>query len=565
VSVVIAMLVHDALDRAAQVARHWAEHGCPVVIHVDRCVSDDRLAAFQEQLADLDTIRYSPRFRCHWGTWALVAASQAAAEMALRDFPHAGHVFLASGSCLPLRPVEEFTRYLDRHEGTDFIESVTIDEVPWTVGGLDTERFTLSFPFAWKSQRFLFDRFVEVQRALGYRRRMPAGLAPHLGSQWWCLSRRTLLAILRDPRRAEIERFFRRVWIPDESYFQTVARMHSGRIESRSLTLAKFDFQGRPHIFFDDHLQLLRRSDCFVARKIWAGADGLYRAFLTEPVPAVNTAEPNPAQIDRIFTRAVQRRTRGRPGLCMPGRFLDLRRVVERTAAPYSVFSGVDSVFPDVAAWIETLTEMRVHGHLFAPERAMFADDQRVYSGALSDTAALRDYDPAAFLRNLVWNTRGERQAFQFGPADRQEIAPFLAEDPNAHITLVTGAWALDLFRTTPDARAARTEAARLQRREAAFAALLRRMDTRARVRILTLAEMLEQPLEVLQHAIEDIGAPQGQHLAEAPRMTDLGGFDTFLQDLKNLGMNPYLVGDFHSVIETGATARAGGRPYLVQ
>ena len=32
------MLCHTALDRAAQVARHWAERDCPVVIHVDRRV-----------------------------------------------------------------------------------------------------------------------------------------------------------------------------------------------------------------------------------------------------------------------------------------------------------------------------------------------------------------------------------------------------------------------------------------------------------------------------------------------------------------------------------------------
>ena len=26
---------HEAYERAAQLARHWADHGCPVVIHVD--------------------------------------------------------------------------------------------------------------------------------------------------------------------------------------------------------------------------------------------------------------------------------------------------------------------------------------------------------------------------------------------------------------------------------------------------------------------------------------------------------------------------------------------------
>ena len=37
-SVGIVMLVHTALDRAEQAARHWAASGCPVVIHVDKSV-----------------------------------------------------------------------------------------------------------------------------------------------------------------------------------------------------------------------------------------------------------------------------------------------------------------------------------------------------------------------------------------------------------------------------------------------------------------------------------------------------------------------------------------------
>ena len=34
----IVMLVHTALDRAEQAARHWSAGGCPVVIHVDKVV-----------------------------------------------------------------------------------------------------------------------------------------------------------------------------------------------------------------------------------------------------------------------------------------------------------------------------------------------------------------------------------------------------------------------------------------------------------------------------------------------------------------------------------------------
>jgi len=237
------MLCHTALGRAAQVARHWAERGCPVVIHVDARVKrreHDRLLADLDGLAN---VRFSRRHTCEWGTWGLVKATQDAAQMMLDEFPSARHVFLASGSCLPLRPVEELRAYLDERPRADFIESVTTADVGWTVGGLDAERFTLRFPFSWRKRRRLFDIYVRLQRHLGLRRRIPSGLVPHLGSQWWCLTRNTLSAILSDPRRAEFDRYFRRVWIPDESYFQTLVRLHSTTVESRSLTLPSSIFK----------------------------------------------------------------------------------------------------------------------------------------------------------------------------------------------------------------------------------------------------------------------------------------------------------------------------------
>ena len=320
-SVGIIMLVHNAFGRAEQVARHWAAAGCPVVIHVDRAVRRRKHDAFVAALSDLKDVHFSDRKRCEWGSWGIVAATQAAAELMLAQFPKVRHVYLASGSCLPLRPVQELIDYLEARAQTDFIESATTADVPWTVGGLDAERFTLRFPFSWRRQRYLFDRAVELQRRLGVKRRMPNGIVPHMGSQWWCLTRRTLSAILQDPDRPTYDKFFRHVWIPDESYFQSLARLYATRIESRSLTLSKFDFQGKPHIFYDDHLQLLRRSDCFVARKIWTHADRLYEAFLTDPAGAMKRTEPNPGKIDRIFAKAVERRTRGRAGLYMQIRF----------------------------------------------------------------------------------------------------------------------------------------------------------------------------------------------------------------------------------------------------
>lgn len=541
----VVMLVHTAFDRAEQVARHWSAAGCPVVIHVDKAVKRDRYDRFAQGLADVETVLFSKRHRCEWGTWGLVAASQDASELMLTRFAEVRHVYLASGSCLPLRPVEELIDYLADRPRTDFIESATTADVPWTVGGLDEERFTLHFPFSWRRNRYLFDAFVDLQRRVGYRRKLPNGIVPHMGSQWWCLTRQTLSAILQDPDRGKYDTYFRRVWIPDESYFQTLARLYSTKIESRSLTLSKFDFQGKPHIFYDDHLQLLRRSDCFVARKIWPHAGRLYDAFLTDPNRAMSRQEPNPGKIDRIFAKAVERRTRGRPGLFMQSRYPNLGWENGMTAGKYSVFQGFSELFEDFERWLARATGAQVHGRLFAKRRAEFAGGQTALNGALSDNAMLRDANPKAFLTNLLWNTRGERQCFQLGPQDRIDILWDLSRDPNAQISVISGAWAVPLFKSNANFADIRARAAELQKIESGMLHTLRSPDVKARIRIWSMAEFIEAPMEPLQVIIDEIGQKSLRRLAEAPRLEPLAGFGQFLQNLKNQGMHPYLMGDF--------------------
>lgn len=559
------MLCHTALERASEVARHWAERDCPVVIHVDRRVAFAAYDGLVKSLADLNNIRFSGRYACEWGTWGIVAATQEAATIMLKTFPEVRHVFLASGSCLPLRPVEELIAYLESRPRTDFIESVTTEDVGWTVGGLNLERFTLRFPFSWRKQRRAFDWYVKLQRRMRFRRKVPPALVPHLGSQWWCLTRQTLSAILESPDRAEIDRYFRRVWIPDESYFQTMVRQFSTNVESRSLTLSKFDFQGKPHIFYDDHLQLLRRSDCFVARKIWPQANKLYDTFLRGGPAGQASAEPNPGKIDRLFAKAVERRTKGRAGLYMQSRFPNENWENGRTAAPYSVFEGFSEVFENFEAWLGKVAGTRAHGHLFAPDRVEFAGGEAVFSGAMSNSAALRDYAPKNFLSNLIWNTRGERQCFQFGPNDLQAISWFMACDPNAQISVISGAWAIPLFHSNQNFSEIRREAARLQKIESDHLSILRSHFAKARIRIWTLAEFVENPMEPLQTIVDEISPRSQRRLTEAPRLADLKGFGQFLQNLRNQGMQPVLMGDFPTGADPNPAANRRGRPYLVK
>ncbi len=544
-SVGFVMLAHAALDRAAEVAIHLAERDCPVIVHVDRRVEKAPFRDFLRRVAGSRNILIAHRVRCDWGTWSLVEASRSSAAQLLKSYPALGHVFLISGSCLPIKPVEELKSLLARNPDTDFIESVTIEDVPWTKDGLCEERFSLSFPFAWKRHKRLFDVWVDIQRRLGLKRKIPLDMQPHMGSQWWCLTRKTLELILCNPERNRLDRYFRRVWIPDESYYQTLVRHHGCKVESRSLTLSRFDFQGKPHVFYDDHLLLLRQSSAFFARKIWPGARRLYLTLLHADAQAgAGSNRPAAYHADRTFAEAVHRRTRGRSGLLMASRFPRDGFENGLTAAPYAVFHGFSDVFEDFPAWLSGVVGTRTHGHLFAADGAEFVGGQQHYAGVLSNAPALRDYNPEAFLGNLIWNTRGEHQSFLFSPRDSQSISPFLARDPNAMISVISGAWTLPLLRSGRSVAELREKAAQLQRIEAAHLDRLRERRTRAQVRIWTLAEFLDRPAAPLQTILDDLSGPDAPHLTEMPRLAPMNGLGEFIQGLRNAGMFPHLAGN---------------------
>lgn len=560
----VVMLVHDRFDRAEQLARHWVAGGCPVVIHVDRQVPGDQYDRFHAALTDEPRVSFSQRHRCEWGTWGLVAGTQAAAEQMLARHPDVSHVYLVSGACLPLRPVEDLALYLEQHPDTDFIESVSVMDATWARDGLEKERFTLRFPFAWRRQRRLFDHYVKLQRRCGVRRKIPKGIEPHMGSQWWCLTRDTLSAILSDPSRRAFDSYFRWSWIPDESYFQSLARRHTRNIESRSLTLAKFDNQGKPYVFYDDHLQLLRRSDCFVARKIWSDANLLFDTFLGGQGNDVSAIEPNPRHIDRVFERATDQRLHGRTGLYMGSRFPHDYWLQRVSAAPYTVFEGFDDLFEDFQNWLTRLSSYRVHGHLFAKTGAEFAGGDTCAAGALSDSAPLRDYEPRAFLRSLIWNSRRDHQCFMFGPQDVQAISAKLASDPDARIFVISGAWALPIARSGRSFTQRRAEAARLQRIEADHISQLRAGYARARVDIWTLADVLESPEDTLGALVREVSPHQQPQ--PLPPMKDLTGLAEFVERLRNGGMNPHLIGDVSVGLAPAASRPSSPRrPYLVK
>lgn len=538
----VILLCHDNLQMAANMARKWVNGGANVVIHIDASAAAGEVAWMKSSLSDLPEILYSRRVYCRWGKFSLVEATQLAASLLLTRYPDCTHVYLASGSCLPLRAIPELTAFLSQSPDRDYIESVDATEVDWVIGGLNEERFSLYYPFDWRKHRKLFDLSVNLQRRLKIRRRLPRDVLHFLGSQWWCLTAKTLRAILEDPRRPEYERYFRHNWIPDECYFQSLVRLHSSKIESRSLTFSRFDHRGRPYQFYDDHLKLLEESDIFVVRKIWSGASQLQEYFPRPLREEPNLSSPQPTRIERMIARTLSRRVLGRPGLYMQSSFPKKDSENGKTAAPYAVFQGLTDIFPDFEKWLTEHLPGDVHGHLFGPDMAEFAGRPDIGPGGLSSSVAIRDYDPQGFLTALIRVTEN-MQSFQFSPRDNQTLNWFMATDPNATLFIVTGAWNLPLLTSGMPFDDIRRITAILQRTEMKQLEILNSVWVKARVQIWEYSDFMARPQAILDKALGQVDA-NARNVTSLPTMRDATGLQDHLRRLRNSGLHPHLTGD---------------------
>jgi len=112
---------------------------------------------------------------------------------------------------------------------------------------------------------------LKAQRKLGLKRAIPEDIQVQIGSQWWCLRRRTIEWIVDFvAQRPDVVRFFKTTWIPDETFFQTLVRhlVPEDEIRSRTLTFLMFSDYGMPVNFYNDHYDLLLSQDFLFARKI---------------------------------------------------------------------------------------------------------------------------------------------------------------------------------------------------------------------------------------------------------------------------------------------------------
>ncbi|TDK48946.1 DUF5928 domain-containing protein [Antarcticimicrobium luteum] len=272
------LLCHKDPEAIVLQAERLTAAGDYISIHFDASAPLADFRAIRDALQDNPNVTFArPRQRCGWGEWSLVQATLQAVRAAVETFPRATHFYMLSGDCMPIKSAEYAHRFLDEHDA-DFIESVDFFDSDWIKTGMKDDRLIYRHFFNERKNKRLFYASVALQRRLRLKRAIPADLHIQIGSQWWCLRRRTIEWILDFIRqRRDVMRFFRTTWIPDETFFQTLVRhlVPETEIQSRSLTFLMFSDYGMPVTFYNDHYDLLLSQDYLFARKISPEANEL--------------------------------------------------------------------------------------------------------------------------------------------------------------------------------------------------------------------------------------------------------------------------------------------------
>lgn len=447
------ILAHDHPRLCGRLIRGLAEQGDLVAVHLDAKAPADIQVALNEDIGDLrEQLLWADRVSVSWGEWSMVQATLNGLEAIRRAPDQPDYVYLLSGADYPIRPLAQLHSFLERHRGSEFIESVDAERERWVAKGMQQERYRYRHWFSWKKHPRLHELSTRIQQRLGLQRPFPAGLHPHMGSQWWALTWSSCEAILERSRDRRLTGFFRRTWVPDELYFQTLVRsivQDPERIDGRHLTLYEFTDDGAPLVYYDDHDAYLMKQPYFFARKLSPLASRLRRrldAALSDPAlqpPPQDQRVGDPPHDYRQFIEVQAGPVTGRRSML---RVEDpARGDLEWNALPYFVLvADSPATLRQAQKVADEQPGIRCHGELMGRARIGFAGDIARYAGYGADDVRIRDQKPQNFLVDLLRESPRELTGYLWNSAaDTEHLGVDLlglhAADSNAHLIHLQG------------------------------------------------------------------------------------------------------------------------------
>jgi hypothetical protein len=258
-------------------------------VHIDINVD---ILPFEEVLKNYKNVFLLDKEKRVASTWAspgLVRATLNAMSK-IMDEERTGYTVLLSGQCYPIKSNNFIATFLKENYGVNFIEGFSLPDIRW--GSTDARLHFYTFFMSEKKGDFvslpslfdqsmksffkkkLFKKYCKVflyfpfqSRVLFQKRKIPYGLKPYGGMQWWALPNDTIRFILRYlDQNPEYLKFHQYTLFGDEVFFQTLVCNYFDNIQDtvayspwpgidicsspKTFTAADFDLlKGRQELF----------------------------------------------------------------------------------------------------------------------------------------------------------------------------------------------------------------------------------------------------------------------------------------------------------------------------
>jgi len=416
------LLCHKDPEAIIQQATRLTAAGDYMAIHFDGSADHALFDQISSALGDNPNVAFAKkRIKCGWGEWSLVQATLNAVEAAEEQFPRATHFYMLSGDCMSIKSAEYAQEYLDDND-VDFIESFDYFDSDWIKTGMKEERLIYRHFVNEREHKKLFYASLSLQKKLGLVRAIPDDIQMMIGSQWWCLRRRTIEWILDFTReRTDVMRFFRTTWIPDETFFQTLVRhlIPEAEIHTRTLTFLMFSDYGMPVTFYDDHYDLLLSQDFLFARKISPNAKNLKQRLgdLFASRDAEFQISDEGQKLYKFLTG------RGREGRRFAPRFWETKSTLGRERELLIVTCKKWHVAKRLLAGIRQVTNVPAIEYIFDEESTALPD-----LGGLQSTLAKRTRHRRALMRMLFDYYETDRLIICLDPNNMDLFQDFYAD-----------------------------------------------------------------------------------------------------------------------------------------
>jgi len=242
-----------------------------IPLHVDAKTDDASFFRSLDSTLERENVHLVPRVKVQWGGFGHVEATLRGIDLAFQVAPRFDYLGLMTEADYPIKPLGEFERKLAEQHGTCFIHHERLPRQ-----GNDPSALQSSLGLGRIERRWFFWRgeWRCIPRAgarFPRKRKMPLGLVPHCGSSYWWLPREALeysrQFLAKNPR---YRRFFRRAFIPDESFFQSIFPNSSWRHRTVTDNMRFVDWTGvgrGPAILTSSDFPKLAATDAFFARK----------------------------------------------------------------------------------------------------------------------------------------------------------------------------------------------------------------------------------------------------------------------------------------------------------